>query len=177
MRHAYILRQPHVPGNGKPMNNQSTLQTIRRLIDENGNLTTPARDLAPNADLYRTGLTPFMAIRLMLARRIPPADAQSPKHVVDRRDRRLHCRAGAAASPAQGRLSQAARLEFTSDGTDCRKKRVCRNETDFYGDPGVLGLGARWRCPVAFRSRIARRNGSVFDLQCRIFLVCMVALS
>ena len=67
MRHAYILRQPHVPGNGKPMNDQSTLQTIRRLIDENGNLTTPARDLAPNADLYRTGLTPFMAIRLMLA--------------------------------------------------------------------------------------------------------------
>ena len=47
--------------------NQSTLQTIRRLIDENANLTTPARDLAPNTDLYRAGLAPFMAIRLMLA--------------------------------------------------------------------------------------------------------------
>ena len=42
------------------------LQTIRRLIDETGNLSTPARDLGLETDLYRAGLTPFMAIRLML---------------------------------------------------------------------------------------------------------------
>ncbi|HYA79728.1 MAG TPA: acyl carrier protein [Methylocystis sp.] len=45
----------------------STLRKIRRLIDENAKLSTPARDLAPDADLYQAGLTPFMAIRLMLA--------------------------------------------------------------------------------------------------------------
>ena len=48
------------------MNDQSMLQTIRRLIDETGNLSTPARDLGLNADLYRADLTPFTAIRLML---------------------------------------------------------------------------------------------------------------
>lgn len=35
------------------------LETIRRLIDETGNLSTPARDLGLNADLYRADLTPF----------------------------------------------------------------------------------------------------------------------
>ena len=48
------------------MNDQSMLQTIRRLIDETGDLSTPARDLGLNADLYRADLTPFTAIRLML---------------------------------------------------------------------------------------------------------------
>ena len=48
------------------MNDQSMLQTIGRLIDETGNLSTSARDLGLDADLYRAGLTPFMAIRLML---------------------------------------------------------------------------------------------------------------
>jgi acyl carrier protein len=48
------------------MNNLSMLQTIRRLIDETGKLSTPAQDLGLDADLYRAGLTPFMAIRLML---------------------------------------------------------------------------------------------------------------
>lgn len=42
------------------------LPTIRRLLDETGNLSTPARDLGLDADLYRVGLTPFAAIRLML---------------------------------------------------------------------------------------------------------------
>jgi len=43
------------------------LQTIRRLIDENASLSTSAQDLALNSDLYQAGLTPFLAIRLMLA--------------------------------------------------------------------------------------------------------------
>ena len=42
-------------------------ETIQRLLDENGNLSVPARHLAPDADLYRAGLTPLAAIQLMLA--------------------------------------------------------------------------------------------------------------
>ena len=48
------------------MSDSSTLLTIRRLIDESGNLAMSARDLSLDADLYRAGLTPFTAIRLML---------------------------------------------------------------------------------------------------------------
>jgi hypothetical protein len=43
------------------------IETVRQLIDEKGNLTVAARDLARNADLYRAGLTPFTAIQVMLA--------------------------------------------------------------------------------------------------------------
>ena len=43
------------------------IDAIHRLIDEKGNLSIGARDLAPGSDLYRTGLTPFTAIQLMLA--------------------------------------------------------------------------------------------------------------
>ena len=66
MRSGYMIRQLSVLGDEKPMNDPSMLQTIRRLIDETGNLSTPARDLGLNADLYLAGLTPFQAIRLML---------------------------------------------------------------------------------------------------------------
>jgi len=67
MSSAYMLRQLRLLGNRRPMIEKSMQQTIRRLIDENANLSTPARDLAPDSDLYRAGLRPFMAIRLMLA--------------------------------------------------------------------------------------------------------------
>lgn len=68
MPSAYILFQLHHRWNRRPvMIENSTLQTIRRLIDENVKLSTPARDLAPDTDLYQAGLTPFMAIRLILA--------------------------------------------------------------------------------------------------------------
>jgi hypothetical protein len=43
------------------------IETIRRLIDEKGNLPTAARFLPRCADLYRAGLTPFAAIQVMLA--------------------------------------------------------------------------------------------------------------
>jgi acyl carrier protein len=42
-------------------------ETIRRLIDEHGNLKVQASALAPEADLYDAGLTSFAAIRIMLA--------------------------------------------------------------------------------------------------------------
>ena len=66
------------------MSDQSMLQTIRRLIDENGNLSTSARDLSPNADLYRAGLTPFMAIQLML-RLEREFDVKFPERMLNRR--------------------------------------------------------------------------------------------
>ena len=61
-----MLPQLLVLSDGTHMNDQSMLQTIGRLIDETGNLPPPARDLGLDADLYRAGLTPFLAIRLML---------------------------------------------------------------------------------------------------------------
>ncbi len=41
--------------------------TIRQLIDEKAKLSIPARDLGLTADLYELGLTPFTAIKLLLA--------------------------------------------------------------------------------------------------------------
>ncbi len=43
------------------------IETIRRLLQENGRLHTPIDTLSDNADLYEAGLTPFAAIRTMLA--------------------------------------------------------------------------------------------------------------
>lgn len=39
---------------------------IRCAIDEEARLSTPAASLAPDADLYAAGLTPYSAVRLML---------------------------------------------------------------------------------------------------------------
>lgn len=41
--------------------------TIRRLLSEHGRLHTPVESLSDDADLYQAGLTPFAAIRTMLA--------------------------------------------------------------------------------------------------------------
>lgn len=43
------------------------IDTIRRLLQENGRLHTPIETLSDGADLYQAGLTPFAAIRTMLA--------------------------------------------------------------------------------------------------------------
>jgi acyl carrier protein len=43
------------------------IETIERLIDEEAKLFMPARDVTPRANLYRLGLTPYTAIRLLLA--------------------------------------------------------------------------------------------------------------
>jgi acyl carrier protein len=43
------------------------IETIRRLLQENGRLHTPVDQLSNSADLYEAGLTPFAAIRTMLA--------------------------------------------------------------------------------------------------------------
>jgi len=42
-------------------------ETVRRLLAEHGRLHRPVEQLASNADLYEAGLTPFAAIRVMLA--------------------------------------------------------------------------------------------------------------
>jgi len=43
------------------------IDLIRQIIDANGLLPVAARTLAPNANLYEAGLSPFAAIQLMLA--------------------------------------------------------------------------------------------------------------
>ncbi len=43
------------------------IETVRRLLQENGHLHAPIETLSDNADLYQAGLTPFAAIRTMLA--------------------------------------------------------------------------------------------------------------
>ena len=68
----------HLPWNKKPM-----FETIRRLIDENGNLSTAAQILPRDADLYRAGLTPFAAIQIMLALE-RECDIEFPKWMLNR---------------------------------------------------------------------------------------------
>jgi hypothetical protein len=43
------------------------IELIRKKIDAKGLLPVAARTLAPNANLYQAGLSPFVAIQLMLA--------------------------------------------------------------------------------------------------------------
>jgi len=43
------------------------IEIVRRLLQEHGSLHVPVQDLAPDANLYDAGLTPFAAIRTMLA--------------------------------------------------------------------------------------------------------------
>ncbi|MGJ0392955.1 MAG: phosphopantetheine-binding protein [Methylocystis sp.] len=40
---------------------------INEIIDREARLHIPAADLTPNADLFALGLTPYSAVRLMLA--------------------------------------------------------------------------------------------------------------
>lgn len=42
-------------------------EMIRSLLQEHGRLHTPVASLSDEADLYEAGLTPFAAIRTMLA--------------------------------------------------------------------------------------------------------------
>jgi acyl carrier protein len=42
-------------------------ETVRRLLEQQGSLHQPVATLASDADLYHAGLTPFAAIRVMLA--------------------------------------------------------------------------------------------------------------
>ncbi len=43
------------------------IEIVRRLLQEHGRLHAPVDTLPANADLYDAGLTPFAAIRIMLA--------------------------------------------------------------------------------------------------------------
>lgn len=42
-------------------------ETVRQLLQEHGRLHAPVDTLSSSADLYHAGLTPFAAIRVMLA--------------------------------------------------------------------------------------------------------------
>ncbi len=43
------------------------IEIVRRLLEEHGRLHAPVDTLPADADLYDAGLTPFAAIRIMLA--------------------------------------------------------------------------------------------------------------
>jgi acyl carrier protein len=59
------------------------IETIRRLLQENGRLHTPIETLTDSADLYQAGLTPFAAIRTMLAME-EAFDVEFPVHMLRR---------------------------------------------------------------------------------------------
>ncbi|WP_424363064.1 phosphopantetheine-binding protein [Methylocystis parvus] len=40
---------------------------IQRVIDQQARLAIPASDISPGADLYEIGLTPYSAVRVLLA--------------------------------------------------------------------------------------------------------------
>lgn len=42
-------------------------EELKRLIEKEAQLNIPAADLTPSADLYEVGLTPYKAIRLLIA--------------------------------------------------------------------------------------------------------------
>lgn len=60
------------------------IETIRRAIDEKGHLTIAANGLAPSADLYEAGLTPFAAIQVLLLLETSFA-VEFPKSMLNRR--------------------------------------------------------------------------------------------
>lgn len=60
------------------------IETIRRAIDEKGHLAIPAQNLAPSADLYAAGLTPFAAIQVMLTLE-QELGVEFPKSMLERR--------------------------------------------------------------------------------------------
>lgn len=60
------------------------LETIRRLVDEQGRLTASAVTLRDNDDLYASGLTSFAAVQLMLALE-ETFDIEFPERMLNRR--------------------------------------------------------------------------------------------
>lgn len=60
------------------------IDVIQRTIDEQGDLPFPAKSLAPEADLYRAGLTPFAAVQVMLALE-KALKIEFPEHMLNRR--------------------------------------------------------------------------------------------
>ncbi|CAN3991236.1 NADH dehydrogenase (ubiquinone) 1 alpha/beta subcomplex 1 [Methylocystis bryophila] len=46
---------------------RTMIAAIRRLIDQETKLSSPATEIAPQADLYAMGLDSFAAVRLLLA--------------------------------------------------------------------------------------------------------------
>ncbi|BDV35188.1 phosphopantetheine-binding protein [Methylocystis iwaonis] len=57
--------------------------TIRRIIDREGRLPIAAADLTPKADLFASGLTPYCAVRIMLALE-REFGVQFPRHAMKR---------------------------------------------------------------------------------------------
>jgi acyl carrier protein len=60
------------------------LDTIRRLVEEQGRLSVAADTLRDDADLYASGLTSFAAVQLMLALE-ESFDVEFPERMLNRR--------------------------------------------------------------------------------------------
>lgn len=60
------------------------LDTIRRLVDEQGRLSVAAATIGDEADLYAAGLTSFAAVQLMLALE-ETFDIEFPDRMLNRR--------------------------------------------------------------------------------------------
>ncbi|HMK89632.1 MAG TPA: phosphopantetheine-binding protein [Methylocystis sp.] len=60
------------------------IETIRRALDACGGLKVAAASLAPDADLYRAGLTPFAAVQVVLALE-RSLKIEFPQHLLNRR--------------------------------------------------------------------------------------------
>jgi acyl carrier protein len=60
------------------------IELIRKIIDAKGLLPVAARTLAPNANLYDAGLSPFAAIQVMLALE-EACGVEFPKRMLRRR--------------------------------------------------------------------------------------------
>ncbi len=61
------------------------IETIRRLVQQNGKLHTPVDTLSNMDNLYEAGLTPFAAIRVMLALE-EAFDAEFPPELLRRQN-------------------------------------------------------------------------------------------
>lgn len=61
------------------------IELVRRIIDTQGRLPVAARSLSPSSDLYEAGLTPFAAIRIMLALE-EALGVEFPEHMLRRQN-------------------------------------------------------------------------------------------
>lgn len=82
----------------------SMIDTVVRVLDTHGKLTTPAGSLAPDADLYAAGMTSHASVNVMLA--VEDAfDIEFPDALLTKS---TFCSIGAICSAVEGLLEAAA---------------------------------------------------------------------
>lgn len=82
----------------------SMIDTVVRVLDTHGKLTTPAGSLTPDADLYAAGMTSHASVNVMLA--VEDAfDIEFPDELLTKS---TFCSIGAICSAVEGLLEAAA---------------------------------------------------------------------